>query len=95
MSLSPKHEAEASIPDHPYRDTALFYGVLAVVIVVLSAFTSTGLAKGLLVGAGFWLAATAWSWWRFRVRIRRRDAAAAAAAAADEPSQADEGGTPR
>ncbi len=80
MSLSPRHEEHGAIPAHPYRDSAIFYGALAGAIVVLSAISSTGLAKGLAVGGAFWVAATAWSWWRFRVRIKRREKAEAAAA---------------
>jgi hypothetical protein len=83
MSLSPKHEEYAALPDHPYRDSAIFYGVLAAVVVVLSAISSTGLVKGAAIALAFWVAATGWSWWRFRVRIRRREDAAARAAAAE------------
>jgi hypothetical protein len=83
MSLSPKHEEHGAIPAHPYRDSAIFYGALAAAIVVLSAISSTGLAKGLAVGGAFWVAATAWSWWRFRARIKRQEKAKAAASETD------------
>ena len=53
MSLSPKLEGRGGpIPDHPYRDSVLFHGVLALVIVVLSAFSSQGVARGLVIGGG-------------------------------------------
>ena len=92
MSLSPRHEEHASIPARPYRDSAIFYGILAAVIVGLAAISNSGLAKSVAVAAGFWVVATAWSWWRFRVRIKRRDAAAAAASASGDDGAAPEPG---
>lgn len=83
MSLSPRHEGSATpIPAHPYRDTAILYAILAVAIVVVVAITGGELVQSVLVAAGFWVAATAWSWWRFRQRIRARDAAEQAKAQA-------------
>jgi len=44
------------------------YGVLALVIVLVSAFTGGGLMKAILVAAAFFVGATAWSWWRYSRR---------------------------
>ncbi len=79
MTLSPRHEhATRPIPQHPYRSAAIFHGALALVIVVLSGVSSTGLAKGAAIALAYFVAATGWSWWRFRGRIRQRAAAEAA-----------------
>ena len=64
--------AERPLPKHPFRDSAIFYAVLALVIVVVSVFTGGGLARGLVAAVGFFVFATAWSWWRFRARIQER-----------------------
>ena len=73
--------SDRAIPAHPYRDTAIVYGVMAVLLVVVAGVTGGNLGRAAVVGAAFWMAATSWSWWRFRGRIRERDAAAAATAA--------------
>ena len=64
-------ERERRISANPFRDATIFYGVLAVIIVVVAAFTGRGLVWGLVVGVAFFLASTGWSWWRFRQRAER------------------------
>ena len=59
---------EAPRSRHLLRDTVIMYGVLALVIVVVSAFTGSGLMKAILVAAAFFVGATAWSWWRYSRR---------------------------
>jgi hypothetical protein len=54
---------------HPFRDSAIFYGVLAIVIVIVAALTGGDVAKGVVIGVVFFLAATGWSWWRYRERL--------------------------
>lgn len=61
----------AALPKRPFRDSAILYGVLGIVIVVVSAFTGGDLAKGFVIAVVFFVAATSWSWWRFRDRIAR------------------------
>ena len=56
---------------HPLRDTVIMYGVLALVIVLVAAFTGGGVAKAILVAAAFFIGATAWSWWRYRRRVEQ------------------------
>jgi uncharacterized membrane protein YobD (UPF0266 family) len=64
------------LPKRPYRDSAIFYGVLAVLLVVVAYLTAGALLRAVLFGAGFFLIATAWSWWRFRQRLEAEEAAA-------------------
>jgi membrane protein implicated in regulation of membrane protease activity len=64
---------EQSVPRHPFRDSAIFYAILAIVIVAVSTLTGGGLAKGLVIAVAFFVAATGWSWWRFRERLEHRD----------------------
>jgi hypothetical protein len=63
---------EPSLPRRPFRDSAIFYGVLAVMIVVVTIVTDGGLVKGLAIAIGFFVIATGWSWWRFRQRLEER-----------------------
>ena len=66
------------IPKHPYRDSALFHGALATLLVFVAWLTGGGLGRALLVGLLYFVVATTWAWWRFRRRIEREAAAAAA-----------------
>jgi nicotinamide riboside transporter PnuC len=62
-------------PKRPYRDSAILYAVLAVVIVVVAVLTGGGLARAIGFALAFFLLATGWSWWRWRTRladVRRR-----------------------
>ena len=61
---------EQPVPKRPYRDSAVFNGVLALVIVVVAIATGGAVERALLFAAAFFLLATAWSWWRFRARLR-------------------------
>jgi membrane protein implicated in regulation of membrane protease activity len=70
---------ERPIPTRPYRDTALVYGVMAVLLVALAWLTGGDPVRAMLVAVVFFVVATAWSWWRFRRRILRRDAVKASA----------------
>ena len=56
---------------HPVRDSAIVYGVLALVIVLGAALTGSGLVRGVVVAVAFFLVATAWNWWRFRRRLEQ------------------------
>ncbi len=78
-------EREERIPNHPYRDSALVYGGLAVVLIVFTAATGGPLLPkdssggGLLGAIGrfgaltlacvFFVVATAFSWWKWRARL--------------------------
>jgi Flp pilus assembly protein TadB len=53
---------------HPFRDSAIIYACLAVLIVVVATLTGGGLGKAVAIAAAFFVGATAWSWWRVRRR---------------------------
>jgi membrane protein implicated in regulation of membrane protease activity len=63
------------IPAHPYRDTALVYGIMAALLIIVASVTGGDILRAILVAAVFFLVVTAWSWWKFRGRIREREAA--------------------
>jgi nicotinamide riboside transporter PnuC len=60
------------LPRRPYRDSAIFYGALAVVIVVVAVATGGNLLEAILVALAAFILATGWSWWRFRERVEGR-----------------------
>jgi membrane protein implicated in regulation of membrane protease activity len=53
---------------HPFRDSAIIYACLAVLIVVVATLTGGGFAKAVAIAAAFFVGATGWSWWRVRRR---------------------------
>jgi membrane protein DedA with SNARE-associated domain len=77
--------AERPLPKRPFRDSAIFYGVLSVLFVVIVWATGgTVLPRwgdegreigGLLIAILFFVVATAYSWWRFRKRIAEAERA--------------------
>jgi hypothetical protein len=60
-----------ALPKRPFRDSAILYGALSIVIVVVTALTGGDVAKGAVIAVLFFFAATSWSWWRFRERLAR------------------------
>ena len=70
------------IPAHPYRDTALVYAGMGVLLVIVASLTGGQALRAIVAAAIFFVIATAWTWWGFRRRIRARDEAEAAEAAA-------------
>ena len=63
------------LPKRPYRDSAVLYGALAAVVVIIGLATGGDVVRVLVVAVVFFLFATAWSWWRFREKLgegRRR-----------------------
>jgi hypothetical protein len=61
-------EPPPRLPRHPFRDSAILYGVLAAIIVIVAVATGGGVAKGIVIALAFFVVATAWSWWRLRER---------------------------
>jgi hypothetical protein len=74
MSLLRRGRPAPPLPKHPYKGSAILYGSMAVILVVVAALTGADVLRALLVAALFFVAATGWSWFRFRQRIRERDA---------------------
>jgi hypothetical protein len=70
------------IPEHPYRDSALLHGGLALVLVGIAWLTGGGLVRAAVIGLIYFTGATSWAWWRFRRRIEE---AGRASAESDEP----------
>ena len=63
------------LPRRPYRDSALLYGALALVVLVFALLTNGDVVRAVVIAVAFFVAATAWSWFRFRQRLaaeRRR-----------------------
>jgi CubicO group peptidase (beta-lactamase class C family) len=81
------------IPAHPYRDAALVYAAMAVVLVIVATATGGEALRALLAALIFFTLATGWSWWRFRARIKARDAAAEAASSSGGSGTAGTSGT--
>ena len=67
-------EPDRPLPKHPYRDSAILYGALAVLVVVVAAATGGNLYKAILVAVAAFLVATGFSWWRWRERLRVKQA---------------------
>jgi nicotinamide riboside transporter PnuC len=62
-------------PKHPYRDSALAYFGLAVLVVVVAWLTGGSIGRALVWGVFAFVIATGWSWWRWHKRLeaeRRR-----------------------
>jgi len=55
---------------HPYRDSALAYGGLGVVVVIVAYASGSGLLRSVVGGLAAFMLATAWTWWRMRQRER-------------------------
>jgi membrane protein DedA with SNARE-associated domain len=68
------------MPKRPFRDTAIFYGALSVIFVLVVWATGGAVLPrwdadqreigGLTIAILFFVVATAYSWWRFRQRMR-------------------------
>ena len=58
------------VPKRPYRDSAILYGALAAAVVGFSALTRGSVVRAVLIAAGFFALAMAWSWYRWRTRLR-------------------------
>ena len=65
---------ERPLPKHPYRDSAIVYGVMAAILFAIVVATGGSVVKGLLAAIAVFVAATAYSWWRWRERIRAHEA---------------------
>jgi Flp pilus assembly protein TadB len=66
-------DRERRLPEHPYRDSAVLYAVLAIIVVIVAAATGGGVVRAIVFAVVAFLLATAWSWrtWRSRERAER------------------------
>jgi membrane protein YdbS with pleckstrin-like domain len=66
-------DRERPVPKHPYRDTAILYGVLAVLVVVIAWATDGDVVNAVVTVIFVFIVATLWSWrtWRNRLREER------------------------
>jgi membrane protein implicated in regulation of membrane protease activity len=58
------------LPAHPYRDSAIVYGILAAVVIGVTALTGGNLRTALILAPLLFVVATGYSWWRLRQRER-------------------------
>ena len=65
---------ETPTPKHPYRDTLLVYGAIALVIVLFGWLTGGDVGHAILVAFAVFIAASAWSAVMWRRRLRREAA---------------------
>jgi Flp pilus assembly protein TadB len=66
----------STLPKRPYRDTALVYGGMALIVVIIAWLTGGGVLKAVVIAGLFFVAATLWTWrsWRNRLRAERAQA---------------------
>jgi len=60
------------VPRHPYRDTVILYGSLAVLALVIAALTGVSMVKAVIFTAIAFVGGTIYSWWYWRDRLRER-----------------------
>jgi hypothetical protein len=58
------------LPSHPYRDSAIFYGVLSAILLGVVWWTGGGVVRAVPVAVGFFVLATGFSWYRFRAKLQ-------------------------
>jgi Flp pilus assembly protein TadB len=64
---------ERKVPKRPYRDSAILYGVLAALVVIISVATGGGVVRALVFAGAAFVLATGFSWWRWHTRLRRQE----------------------
>jgi membrane protein DedA with SNARE-associated domain len=75
--------AERPLPKRPFRNSAIFYGVLSILLILIVWATGGAVLPrwddgerevgGLLIAILFFLVATSYSWWRFQKRIGEQE----------------------
>ena len=74
---------QGPLPKRPFRDSAIFYGVLSILFVLIVWGTGGAVLPrwddgqreigGLPIAIMFFFVATGYSWWRFRQRIEEEE----------------------
>jgi membrane protein implicated in regulation of membrane protease activity len=60
-----------AIPKRPFRDSAILYGVLAVILFVAGVAVGRGVVNSLIAAIAIFALTTSYAWWRFQRRIDR------------------------
>jgi hypothetical protein len=63
---------DAPPPKHPYRDTLIVYGGMAIAVVLFAWATGGNVKKAIVIAVAVWIAASAWSIARWHQRLRRQ-----------------------
>jgi len=66
----PGGDRPGPVPRQAYRDSALVYGLLAIVLAVVVLLTGGGVLKAVSVAVACFVLAVGWTWWRLRERDR-------------------------
>ena len=56
---------------HPYRDSAIVYGALSGLVILIGAVAGASMVKTVIVAVAVFVAATLYSWWRWRDQLRK------------------------
>ena len=59
------------MPQGAFRNSAIFYAVLACAVVGFGILTGNDLTQTIIIAVVFFVIATGYSWWRFRQRLAR------------------------
>ena len=57
---------------HPYRDSAIVYGILAALVILIAVLTGGRVAWSIILGIAAFFLAMGWTWWRLRQQAQRR-----------------------
>ena len=56
---------------HPYRDSAIVYGILAGLVILIAVLTGGRVAWSIILGIAAFVLAMGWTWWRLRQQAQR------------------------
>jgi hypothetical protein len=70
LRWDPDEHERGSLPKHPYRDTAIVYAVMALIVIGLTALTGGSVVRSVVIAGLVYVVATAWSWLNWRRRLR-------------------------
>ena len=62
------------MPKRPFRDSAILYGVLAAILLVVGIASGRGVVASVVVAFAVFAVATSYAWWRFQRRIDKKEA---------------------
>ena len=60
---------QRQLPKKPFRDSAILYGVLAGIVLVVGLFLGRSVVWSVVVALVAFVLATGYAWWRFQRRI--------------------------